>query len=279
MTLLAFLSPATDRVLLVVVVGGCYLGYHLYHLWQWWQHEKAKARGAEKVERVEVKRVENVAVESRAIEDRPTASEETAEASVPANPQTEISGKDVAAGNVAHEEPRALPSRNTTQGESIHCSSAPSPSPSDFTLPQPQVADTLSGEELYAQARAIPHQPIPDCEQDGEYLKLLVKSADLGYAWAASKLGEYAMRRNCMVEAYYWFSVAKKNGMRNLERTMLQIRSAWASDGFYCESENEYEYFSYERGSIGYALLCVDSGHNVDAAKSYLAASAASRRM
>jgi len=138
--------------------------------------------------------------------------------------------------------------------------------PGVSALPQHNEA----GEALFNEARAIPHQPIPDFDCDGPYLELLGKSAAAGYAPALAKLGEYAMRRDAWVEAYYWMTLAKRNGMRNLSATLRAIRRAWSEEDFPDQSENVNVLFTLEAGSIGRALLHIDSGHDAAAARQFL---------
>jgi len=141
------------------------------------------------------------------------------------------------------------------------------------TLGSNSVADeSTTGEELFEQARAIPHQPIPDFGVDGPYLGLLGRSAAAGYAPALAKLGEYAMRRGTWVEAYYWMKQAQRNGMRGLSPALREIRKSWSLAGFYDELENVNVLFSAESGSIGRALLHVDSGHGAAPAREFLKA-------
>jgi len=130
----------------------------------------------------------------------------------------------------------------------------------------------LPGEAEYAQAREMTHQEIPDFEADGEYLELLGKSAAEGYAPALAKLGEYAMRRAAWVEAYYWMKQAQRGGMHGLSPTLREIRKNWSLDGFPGQLSNVNELFTAEAGSIGRALLHVDSGHEAAAAKEFLRA-------
>jgi len=151
---------------------------------------------------------------------------------------------------------------------------SPPPQPPSSRQPQPPTFDTASGdgEALFIQAREMPHQEIPDFEFDGEYLDLLGKSAATGYAPALAKLGEYAMRRSAWVEAYYWMSMAKRQGMQGLANVLREIRENWSLDGYPDEADNVYRYFTVEAGSLGRALLHVDSGHDAAGAREFLEA-------
>jgi len=137
--------------------------------------------------------------------------------------------------------------------------------------PQPPTStSSLAGEALFDQACALPHQEIPDFEFDDLYLDLLGQSAAAGYAPALATLGEHAMRRAAWVEAYYWMSMARRQGMQGLANVMREIRRNWSLDGFPDEAENVYQLFTTEAGSIGRALLHVDSGHEAAKAKEFL---------
>jgi len=157
----------------------------------------------------------------------------------------------------------------TSSSPSPNLFTTPSPSPNLFTSSAPP-SDDATGEDLFNQARMIPHQPIPDFDCDGQYLELLGKSAAAGYAPALAKLGDYAMRRGAWVEAYFWMSLAKRNGMKNLDASLREIRREWSTEGFPNQSENVNDMFSPEAGSIGRALLHLDSGHDAAAAREFL---------
>jgi len=148
--------------------------------------------------------------------------------------------------------------------------------PSSPSAQTPQTSQTsqtpLPGEEDYIRARAMVHQKIPDFEFDGPYLKLLGKSAAAGYAPALAKLGKYAMRRAAWVEAYYWMKLAQRNGMHGLSPTLREIRKNWSLDGFPGQLSNVNRLFTDEAGSLGRALLHVDSGHEAAKAKAFLRA-------
>jgi len=139
--------------------------------------------------------------------------------------------------------------------ESGGASSAAEPHPEGDRQP----SEDESGEALFARARALPHQPIPDYGFDREYLELLGRSAAASHAPAQVKLGEYAMRRGAWVEAYYWMTQAKQNGMKKMTPVLREIRMNWARDGFRDEIENVHPLFSAELGAVGRKLLRRDS--------------------
>jgi len=133
-------------------------------------------------------------------------------------------------------------------------------------------ADPRTGEELYAEARALPHQRIPDFDRDAEYLTLLAGSAAKGHSPALVKLGEYAMLRAAWVEAYYWMKQAQRCDMHGLSPILREIRKNWAAAGFPRQSSNVSEIFTAEAGALGRALLRFDSGHEAAKAKEFLKA-------
>jgi len=161
------------------------------------------------------------------------------------------------------------PVSHVTSSAPVPRPSVPAPAPAVVPVASP-AADGMSGEALYVQARSLPHQQIPDFETDSDYLTLLGRSAEKGYPRALTKLGEYAMRRSAWVEAYYWMWLAQKKGMGNLSGTLREIRRCWAMDGFPAQSSNVSSLFSKKAGSIGRALLGVDSGREASTARAFL---------
>jgi len=131
-------------------------------------------------------------------------------------------------------------------------------------------SDGTDGEAIYQRAYAMPHHVIPNFDTDDLYLELLGKSANAGYAPAQVLLGTYAMRRATWVEAYYWMSAAKRQGMKNLTNVMREIRANWSKDGFPDEADNVNPLFTAEAGSLGRALLHVDSGREKARAREFL---------
>jgi len=141
-----------------------------------------------------------------------------------------------------------------------------------FPAQAPAAGPDETGEELYARARGMPHQEIPDFLDDGEYLELLGEAAEKGYPHALAKLGEYALRRCAWVEAYYWMKKARRAGMENLEPVLRGIRLSWATDGYPLQTSNVHRLFSELDGSVGRALVNLDSGRETATARAYLRA-------
>lgn len=126
------------------------------------------------------------------------------------------------------------------------------------------------GEYLFLKAQGVPHQVVPDYDTDGLYLDILREAANKGYGPAAAKLGEYAMRRAVWIEAYYWMSMASRMGMENLTNVMREIRMNWVLAGHPDEEDNVNPLFPLETGSIGRALLHLDSGYRASDAREFL---------
>jgi len=137
-----------------------------------------------------------------------------------------------------------------------------------------QVASTtgVPGEELFARACALPQQEIPDYANNGRHLRVLGQSAAAGYAPAMALLGQYAMRREAWVEAYYWTWRARSRGLKNTYGALREIRMNWSLAGFPDEAENVHLLFSEEQGSVGRALLAMDTGRDMAAAREFIRA-------
>jgi len=246
-TAFAFIRPDTARNVLLILLGGAYLGYHAL---RWWRR-RPKAVGKKVREKVKV--------DGQGQEENGEEKKSKCEVEVESKFKVEVEERNLTSG-AASPLNGALGERALPAGQHNH------PQPSAST-------SSLSGEELFDQARALPHQQIPDFGVDGEYLGLLGRSAAKGYAPALAKLGEYAMRRAAWVEAYYWMKLAQRSGMHGLSPTLREIRKCWSLDGFPIQSSNVNKLFTREAGSIGRALLHVDSGQDAAKAKEFLKAS------
>ena len=142
----------------------------------------------------------------------------------------------------------------------------------------PNYIQKMSGDELWAEARRLPHNAIPSRRFDAKYLELLYRAASVGHIEAMKKIGDYALRRYSFVEAYYWYLMAEEAGARDVFRTMNDIQQQWMMVGCPHESENEYADFSAEQGSYARAMLNFRSGINVSQAKRYIDAVRRSRK-
>ena len=112
-----------------------------------------------------------------------------------------------------------------------------------------------SPDELWHMAREMKHNFVPHPVVDRRYLALVHAAAMAGHAEAQSKLAEYASRRNALVEAYYWMSKAKRNGLEGADDFLLQCREQWQRNGCFPEYENHYEFFTERQGVLARAAL------------------------
>ena len=115
-------------------------------------------------------------------------------------------------------------------------------------------------EALWTTARAMEHSVVPNGEDDAEYLGLVYKAARLGHLKAMVKLGEYACRRNELVEGYYWTDLAARRGAKGLSGVLREIRARWMSEGCPSERGNVHSGFSAMQGSFARALLRIRCG-------------------
>ena len=121
-----------------------------------------------------------------------------------------------------------------------------------------------AADQLWAEARALPHGFIPDPKWDAEYMAKLCGAARLGLFDAMLKLGEYAFRRGAIVEAYYWMALADLKGAGGLEIPLRKMRTAWLAKGRPAQHENVYEGFTEQQGKFARTLLCLRSSINID---------------
>ena len=125
----------------------------------------------------------------------------------------------------------------------------------------------LDANALWAQARKMPHNYIPDYERDADYLRLVHQAASIGLEEALAKLGEYAMRRQCLVEAYFWLAQAKVHGLKQAESLLRTVKMLWLKQGCPSEYENAHPGFSEMQGSLGRALLRIRCAMNAPLAR------------
>ena len=126
---------------------------------------------------------------------------------------------------------------------------------------------TTDANQLWDEAREMPHDFIPDPVKDGDYLAKVYAAAKLGHLEAMAKLGEYAFRRKALVEAYYWTALAELKGAKGLERTLRKIRSAWLAARCPAQHGNTHEGFSEQQGSFARALLRIRCAVNTPLAR------------
>lgn len=125
-------------------------------------------------------------------------------------------------------------------------------------------------EAIWARAREMQHEFVPDEVSDGEYLRLVRKAAGLGHVLARAKLGDYAFRRGWIVEAYYWTLLARLNGSCDLDVALDEIRKVWVREGFPPEYENVRPDFSESQGVFARAVLRLKCGRDVTLARKRL---------
>ena len=138
------------------------------------------------------------------------------------------------------------------------------------------VAGGSEADRLWAEARRMPHNIIPDPVTDGDYLTKIRGAAALGHLEAMAKLGEYAFRRRALVEAYYWTALAELKGASRLAETLRLIEARWMQADCPTEYDNCYNDFSERQGSFARALLRIRCGVDVRAACARLEKLAAS---
>lgn len=121
-----------------------------------------------------------------------------------------------------------------------------------------------TAERLWHEARLLPHRFIPDLEHDAAYLEKLCAAAKLGHIPSMLKLGDYAVRRGAIVEAYYWMSLADLRGAAGLEMTLRNMRFNWRARGYPEQRGNVYAGFSEQQGDFARALLRIRDAVNPD---------------
>ena len=206
--------------------------------------------------------------------------------------------KDAVAKDAGEPNARPAPSSQPSPRESPAPQLEPQPAPQPLPSPQPQLAplpqpqsaqpwflyapqppqpepppppSSADADTLWAEARAMPHNYVPDPQRDGEYLWRLYGAAKLGHAGAMAKIGDYAFRRQALVEAFYWKWKAQANGWDGKESpTLREIRKAWMLARYPTEYENVGDWFSEEQGVFARAVLRLQCGVNQAAARKRL---------
>ena len=113
---------------------------------------------------------------------------------------------------------------------------------------------------LWEEAREMPHNFIPDPDEDRDYLTRVHGAAKLGHLEAMVKLGDYAYRRGAVVEAFYWTLLAELKGATGLGAALREMRVRWMSEGCPEEYENTYVEFTEEQGVFARAVLRLQCG-------------------
>ena len=171
--------------------------------------------------------------------------------------KAKVAGKDETSSADTVETPRLQENAKGTPPPADEQPPADAQPPVDAQPPtdaQPP-ADGQTATRLWEEARGMAHNFTPDWVLDKDYLTKIYGAAKLGHLEAMAKLGEYALRRGAVVEAYYWTALAKLYGASGLSKTLLLIGSIWMSEGCPTEYENVYSEFTEMQGSFARALL------------------------
>ena len=120
--------------------------------------------------------------------------------------------------------------------------------------------DGTEARRLWEEARTMTHNFTPDWEEDQDYLAKVYGAARLGHLEAMVKLGEYAGRRDAVVEAFYWTLLAELKGATGLGVALREMRSRWLSKGCPAEYRNAYGEFTEEQGVFARAVLRLQCG-------------------
>lgn len=118
----------------------------------------------------------------------------------------------------------------------------------------------ISPEEAWERMQTMEHNLIPDFVVDAEYLYYVNVAAQGGNLNAIAKLGEYAMRRGTIVEAFYWTFLADMYGHPEVATPLRNIRSLWMRSGCPGEEDNVRPDFTETQGEFARAVLAVQCG-------------------
>ena len=126
-------------------------------------------------------------------------------------------------------------------------------------------------QRLWEEARGMAHPYNPDWENDREYLSKIHSAACLGHLEAMLKLGDYAFRRERIVEAYYWTLMANLRGETEVKTALEEMRKKWVQEGCPPEYENVREGFTEQQGVFARAVLRLRCGIDAAMARKRLA--------
>ena len=113
---------------------------------------------------------------------------------------------------------------------------------------------------LWDEAREMKHRFMPAWGKDSDYLAKVYAAAKLGHLEAMAKLGEYAARREAVVEAYYWTLLAELKGAKGLTAPLRELRLRWLALGCPNQYRNTYGEFTEAQGVFARAVLRLQSG-------------------
>lgn len=113
---------------------------------------------------------------------------------------------------------------------------------------------------LWEEACKIPHAAVPDPKKDEKYLKTLAIAARLGHVEAMKMLGTCANKREKVVEANFWLTLAELNGATDVEQDLRAVRAHWLAKKCPREYDNVRDDFTKDDGSFSRAVLHLRSG-------------------
>ena len=113
---------------------------------------------------------------------------------------------------------------------------------------------------LWEEARKMPHAAVPDPKKDEKYLKTLAVAARLGHVEAMKELGTCANKREKVVEANFWLTLAELNGATDVEQELRVVRARWLAKKCPREYDNVRDGFTKDDGSFSRAVLHLRSG-------------------
>lgn len=113
---------------------------------------------------------------------------------------------------------------------------------------------------LWEEACKIPHAAVPDPKKDEKYLKTLAIAARLGHVEAMKELGTCANKREKVVEANFWLTLAELNGATDVEQELRVVRAHWLAKKCPREYDNVRDDFTKDDGSFSRAVLHLRSG-------------------
>ena len=181
-------------------------------------------------------------------------------------PQKPSENPEIAARPDPIEQPR---SAAAAVGADASCVKAQEPETESALPAEPGDGEAFANEmaeRMWRSARKIRHNFIPDLNQDGQYLNLLHGAAMSGHPKAQAKLGDYALRRGALVEAYYWMKLSQLNGSADAEPNLIACRERWMRSACPLEYKNVYQLFTERQSSLGRAFLRLDCGVQADMA-------------
>ena len=205
---------------------------------------------------------------------RPKETEEDVEGMVEAQPESADSPAEEKSVPAETQNQPAAPSVLPAEQQMQSAERAQQPTESNLTeteVAQPtanpsEAESRTEAERLWKAAREMPHNYIPNLDEDHEYLQLVYDAAMAGGAAAQAKLGEYAFRREALVEAYYWTKMAESNGAEDVQQVLADCCAQWLEGGGDPEYENVYDFFTEQQGVLGRAELRLDTGMDAELA-------------